>query len=140
MKARVVSGGIVSVTIAILGVAASVAYATSPDGARRMSTEFAGIAGLHEVVGEQQYNAVRRKQASANCGRGEVVVSGGYILAGPFQTVGSPAPKALPVVTESTPARRQDGPPDTWSVWAIAPRDFSGPWGLTPKAICAKGR
>jgi hypothetical protein len=67
-----------------------------------------------------------------------VVISGGYILAGPFQTVDSPAPNSLPVVTESTPSSTLDsGVTNAWTVVAIAPSDFSGDWGLTPKAMCA---
>jgi len=135
-------GRVVALGIAMVGVALGIAYASGPGSSRAASTaSLAGVSGVHEVVGRQQYDSASRKHAFAQCAKGEAAVGGGYLLAGDFQRASSPAPASIPVVIESSPAYRGDigGPtPRMWSIVAIAPSNLTGSWGLTAKAICAK--
>jgi hypothetical protein len=136
---RGIAAGLVVVTVAILGFAGGVAYedrfASDDD-----TVTTGGLTGAHEVLGDQQYDAQPRKHAVAKCPEGETVIAGGYILAGAFQNVDAAAPSSLPVVTESTPSASSIVASfDAWTVVAIAPSDFIGDWGVTPKAICARG-
>jgi hypothetical protein len=144
---RGLAAALVIVAIASLGFSAGVLYddgaADGEEGVTSTVTSatatVTGLSGVHEVLGEQQYDAEPRKHAVAKCPDGETVLAGGYILAGSFQTVGTDAPASLPIVTESTPAASDIvASLDAWAVWAIAPSDFVGEWGITPKAICAK--
>jgi hypothetical protein len=139
MKSTYIFIGIAAVALLGVGILAGVTFLSGSEGSDSPGFELTGLAALHEVVGEQDYSAAPRKQAVATCDEGEIAISGGYILAGEFQTVDAPAPDNLPVVTESTPASTLDsGVVNTWSIVAIAPSDFSGSWGLTPKAVCVE--
>ena len=142
MRART-GGRIAAAMIATVGAAAGAAYAAAPHATGGTTSELAGISGPHEVVGKQVYSPSSRKRVVVKCGPGESALGGGYILAGDFQPAGSPVPRSLPAITENTPSFSSvsvSGAPDAWSVVAIAPRNFSGRWGLTPKVICARGR
>jgi hypothetical protein len=133
---RVSAAVIVGVTLGLAGIA----YAS---GAESAGKDVASLSRLHEVYAPQIYNAARLKKASVRCPAGEVVVSGGYILTGEFQAEGAPVPRALPVVTEShAQLSRVRGSPrevaDRWLIIAVAPRGFTGKWGLQARAMCGK--
>jgi hypothetical protein len=142
-RTRRYGGRVVAIGVAAVGAAIAIAYSMVPGSGRAASTApVAAVSGVHEVVGRQVYDTTPRKRAVAQCPAGEAAVGGGYILAGNFQNVSSAAPSSIPVVTESGPAYRGDigggTAPRLWSIVAIAPSNYSGSWGLTPKAVCVK--
>jgi len=121
-------------TVVAIGVTASIAYAALPE--RAVHSRLAGAAQTHEVLGPQVYNAAPRKFVFAFCPRGEDVTGGGHILAGAFQTVGAPAPKALPIVTESHVVNREGTGQFGWEIVAVAPSSFKGKWAVQARAVC----
>ena len=100
------------------------------------ASDTAQVTATHEVLGPEVTDATPRKFATAFCAQGETDTGGGYSLAGDFQTVGSPAPEALPVVTESARVQRADSDDVGWGVTAIAPSNFKGTWTLRARAMC----
>lgn len=98
--------------------------------------EPAQVTATHEVLGPEVYDATPRKFATAFCAQGETITGGGYSLAGDFQTVGSPAPELLPLVTESAQVQRDDSDTVGWGISAIAPSGFKGKWALRARAMC----
>jgi hypothetical protein len=131
---------VIAIGVAVVAASAGLAYSMAPSSSRAADAAWlAGVSGIHEVVGRQQYDTSARKQAIAQCKSGEAAISGGWILAGDFQHA---VPANTPMVTESGPAYRGDigggTVPRLWSVIAVAPTGFSGSWGLTAKAICVK--
>jgi hypothetical protein len=119
----------------MLGATGGIAYAL-PD----VSNGSASIAApaFRQVVGPEVKGTASRKESIAKCGTGEAVAGGGYLMAGAFQNRAKPAPKAVPVPTESTPSQAEPGAvvPNAWKVVAIAPSTLSGRWTLRAYALC----
>jgi hypothetical protein len=137
MKLGALTAALAAITVAT-AVTGGVAYAAFPGkSSGTEDTARAGATAVREIFSQQIYGSARRKRAFARCNPGETAISGGYIVGGaPFQTYGSPAPKAIPIVTESHAASHEGRPFDTWMVVAVAPRDFDGKWALQARAMC----
>jgi hypothetical protein len=127
--------GAAAIVAAILAVTGGIAYAAHPN----TSSDVDGAAVppfLHTAVSPEVKGAAARKQAKATCPTGEAVAGGGYLIAGPFQNA-KPAPKAVPVATESVPSLSPSATlPNEWSVTVVAPSTFAGRWTLRAYALC----
>ena len=126
---------VAAVGAAILAVTGGIAYAALPTASSGVDRA-AVPPFLHTAVSPEVKGAAARKQAKATCPTGEAVAGGGYLIAGPFQNA-KPAPKAVPVATESVPSLSPSATlPNEWSVTAVAPSPFAGRWTLRAYALC----
>jgi hypothetical protein len=126
---------VAAVVTAILGVTGGIAYAALPNTSSGNASTAAPP--LHTVASPEVKGSAPRKQAKATCGPGESVSGGGYLVTGAFQARSKPAPKAVPVATESIPSLSPSATlPNEWSVTAIAPSTFAGKWTLRAYALC----
>lgn len=129
------AAAIAATAITMLGVTGGIAYAL-PDTSNGDAKTAA--AAFRQVVGQEVRGTASRKESIARCSTGEAVAGGGYLIAGAFQNRAKPAPRAVPVPTESTPSQAEPGAvvPNAWRVVAIAPSTFSGKWTLRAYALC----
>jgi hypothetical protein len=125
---------VAAVVAAVLGVTGGIAYAALPNTSSGKASTAAPP--FHTTTSPDVRGAAPRKQAKATCPAGEVVAGGGYLVTGAFQNA-KPAPKAVPIATESSPSLSPSATlPNEWSVTAIAPSNFAGRWTLRAYALC----
>jgi hypothetical protein len=92
---------VIAIGVAVVASAAGLAYSMAPSSSRAADSAWlAGVSGIHEAVGRQQYDTSARKQAIVQCKAGEVAISGGWILAGDFQHA---APANTPTLRRAAP-------------------------------------
>ena len=131
------SGPVVAVAAsvtAILGVTGGIAYAALPNTASESA--IAAAPPFHTATSPEVRGPAPRKQAKATCPAGESVAGGGYLIGGAFVRA-RPAPKVVPVATESVPSLSPSATlPNEWSVTAVAPSGFTGRWTLRAYALC----